>query len=199
MNPWKGIKLEDYENHMRDKRVFQLQTLYMIMEEQARTNPRTVAILGVAGGNGLEHLENAEAIYAVDINEDYLRRCWDRYGYLGDKLILVPGDLEVTILPPCELLMCNLIIEYVGIDVFAKFLKRSKFDVASCVIQKNCGEDFISTSETAEKLLQLKAVHRDVDEEELLEKVGLNVILRKSYVLPDNKEFIRLDFEGVKV
>lgn len=38
-NPWKSIKLSDYENHMKLDSVMQLQTLNCMMKEQLNTVP----------------------------------------------------------------------------------------------------------------------------------------------------------------
>ena len=55
MNPWKEIKLEDYEKHMSLDSVRQLQAMNKIMYEQFEAYPlKAAVVLGVAGGNGLE-------------------------------------------------------------------------------------------------------------------------------------------------
>ena len=57
-HPWKNIALNDYENHMRLENVYQLQTMNEMMKEQFCAHPaQSVIILGVAGGNGLEHID----------------------------------------------------------------------------------------------------------------------------------------------
>ena len=194
MNQWESINLRDYETHMRSKKVFQLQTLNMIMADQMKYKPDSVAVLGAAGGNGFEHLHSAHTIYAIDINEDYLRHCGKKYTYLGDKLKLIQCDLHQAVLPSCDLLICNLIIEYLGIESFAKLLERSQFKLASCVIQKNCGNSFVSASKTATKLEPLNSLHHDIEAEELIKRLGRPVVLQKNYALPNNKEFVRIDF-----
>jgi hypothetical protein len=56
-NPWEEISLDDYENHMSLDSVKQLQTMNIIMENQFEAYPvSTAMVLGVAGGNGLEHI-----------------------------------------------------------------------------------------------------------------------------------------------
>ena len=75
-NPWKEIDLADYENHMKLDTVMQLQTMNSMMKNQFGDYPvSTAMVLGIAGGNGLEHVskDKFEAVYGVDINEDYLR------------------------------------------------------------------------------------------------------------------------------
>ena len=74
-NPWEEISLDDYEKHMSLDSVWQLQTLDSIMQEQFATYPvETAAVLGVAGGNGLEHIDTNKfrTVYGIDINADYL-------------------------------------------------------------------------------------------------------------------------------
>lgn len=56
-NPWNNVALADYEGHMSQSNVMQLQTLDRIMREQFLSYPvRSVAIMGIAGGNGLGNL-----------------------------------------------------------------------------------------------------------------------------------------------
>ena len=58
VNPWIEILLDDYENHMRLGSVMQLQTMNQMMKSQLEDYPVSSAmILGVAGGNGLEHVQ----------------------------------------------------------------------------------------------------------------------------------------------
>lgn len=85
-NPWKEIKLSDYENHMQLETVMQLQALNEMMKSQFEIEKATsIMILGVAGGNGLEHINSlrVEKVYGIDINEDYLKECRQRYKELN--------------------------------------------------------------------------------------------------------------------
>jgi hypothetical protein len=108
---------------MRLPEVSQLQTLNKIMLAQLIVYPvSTVAVFGVAGGNGLEHIENAniEKVFGVDINKGYLSACKKRYAYLGKRLELLNIDLtdQTVKLPSVQFVIANLIIEYIGIDNF---------------------------------------------------------------------------------
>lgn len=74
-NPWENLLLSNYENHMKLSDLFQLQTLNNIMKSQ--TNMYTIysiAILEIAGGNGLEHIDisSIKMVYGIDINQNYL-------------------------------------------------------------------------------------------------------------------------------
>ncbi|WP_392671306.1 hypothetical protein [Streptomyces sp. LN785] len=73
-HPWRGIGLHVYERHMEDPRVGQLQRLRDITGEQLAAYPfRTIGILGIAGGNGLDLIDPqvTQAVYGYDINADY--------------------------------------------------------------------------------------------------------------------------------
>ena len=75
-NPWTEIPLTDYENHMKLDSVGQLSALSEMMQAQFAAYPaRSVMILGIAGGNGLEHIRKGQfkKIYGVDVNADYLQ------------------------------------------------------------------------------------------------------------------------------
>ncbi len=68
-NPWEEISLSDYENHMKLDSVMQLQAMNEMMKGQFDTYPvSSVMILGVAGGNGLEHIskDKFERVYGLE-------------------------------------------------------------------------------------------------------------------------------------
>lgn len=203
-NPWTQIGLDDYEEHMKADGVLQMQALNRIMADQLRGVRGRVTLLGAAGGNGLEHIDPAviEKVYAVDINGKYLVACRERYAGLGGVLQTLQLDLSAgdIILPPCGLMISNLIVEYIGAERFVQVVKanREGIGAVSCVIQKNNGASFVSASGTAEKLGALGALHRDVREDELTEAMataGYAVSNRNTYPLPNGKEFIRIDFQ----
>lgn len=95
-NPWKEIKLDDYENHMSLDSVKQLQAMDSIMKEQLGDYPvNTAMILGIAGGNGLGHVDRDkyQTVYGVDINDKYLHAVEERYADLSGVLKLLKADL----------------------------------------------------------------------------------------------------------
>lgn len=84
--------------------VMQLQTLSEMMREQfALCEADSVMVLGIAGGNGLEHAERCafERIYGVDINPDYLKRCAERYPRLDGVLQRICADLTAPYTARC--------------------------------------------------------------------------------------------------
>ena len=69
------IDLNDYENHMSLENVYQLQVLNEMMKEQFNEyDIDTIMVLGIAGGNGLEHInkKKIKKIYGVDVNRNFL-------------------------------------------------------------------------------------------------------------------------------
>ena len=204
-NPWEEIDLNDYENHMSLDSVFQLQTLNEMMKEQFYTYPvKTVTVLGIAGGNGLEHIDKQlfDAIYGVDINETYLRACKERYSELQGILHTICADLtqEKRELPHTELLVANLLIEYIGYECFQKAVTQIKPKFVSCIIQVNTDASFVSDSPYLHVFDRLDEVHHQVEEKELvnaLGEIGYHKKLQFEKELPNGKKLVRIDFSDV--
>lgn len=134
-NPWEEIPLSDYENHMKLDSVQQLQTMNRMMKHQfTLCGNGSAMVLGIAGGNGLEHViqSNLSRIYGVDINSDYLEYCKQRYPQLDGKLECICADLtqSAATLPHADLLIANLVIEYIGMSVFAVLCQR--YSLCTC-------------------------------------------------------------------
>lgn len=204
-NPWELIDLAIYEKHLSSNEVYQLQTLNQITKEQLADNDCTyVGILGIAGGNGLDHinLSKTKKVYAIDINKTYLEICRKRFDHLSNTLELLHCDLTANDvkLPYTSLLICNLIIEYLGENEFVSNIARNKsnLDIISCVIQKNNNNSFVSPSAHTSHFDPIASIHHDIDERSLktiFYDYGFVCIKCKNYDLPNGKEFIRMDFK----
>lgn len=201
-NPWLNIKLEDYESHMRLKSIYQLQTLNKIMKDQfSRYNAKTLMLFGAAGGNGLEHAsaEKYNKIYAIDVNESYLIKCSEKYSYFEDKLVTICADLsdpEIT-LPGSELLVADLLIEYIGCRKFAEAVRKVSPLYVSVVIQHDLAGEFVSSSPYTHSFDGLVKIHSLVNEMELrkeLAAAGYSESFKEIHSLPNKKELIRLDY-----
>lgn len=204
-NPWTKIDLKAYETHMSLNNVFQLQTLNIITKAQINDYDNTnIAILGVASGNGLENIDSTSTkkVYGIDINTNYLDICSERYPQLNHILELVCCDLSNvnTVLPFSNILICNLIIEYLGVYKFTELIKnnRKNVNIVSCVIQKNNNSNFVSSSSQTSALDSLTSIHKDIEADKLLNgllEIGFRCIKNQIYPLPNGKEFIRMDFK----
>lgn len=206
-HPWEEIDLKTYETHMSSTDVFQLQTLNKITEQQLTDyNPSTIAILGVAGGNGLDKINNeiTEKVYCIDVNRKYLDVCKSRYTNLLGILEFVCCDLSSidTVLPFSDIHICNLIIEYLGEEKFAKLILNSidNVHIVSCVIQKNNEISFVSPTNQALEFQPIMSIHNDIDGKKLTEvlcDINFNCIKNTCYELPNGKKFLRMDFQKV--
>ncbi len=203
-NPWETISLDDYEKHMSLDSVKQLQKMNTIMKDQFEAYPvRTAMVLGVAGGNGLEHVrtEKYRTVYGVDINADYLQAVSGRYKDLGDVLQCLRVDIsrDAALLPEAELVIANLLIEYIGYSAFQNVIHKVDPKYVSCVIQINTDkEKWVSDSPYIHAFDDLERVHCQMEEEILSEKmdeIGYSKIKREEEELPNGKALMRLDFE----
>lgn len=204
-NPWEEIKLSDYENHMKLGSVMQLQTMADMMRTQFNSfDVKTAMVLGVAGGNGLEHVDptKLKKVYGVDINYDYLKECAKTHPELDGTLECLCRDLTAK---DCELvyadlLIANLLIEYIGYDCFLAAVEKTSPEYISCVIQVNIKEGFVSESPYLHAFDGLEKVHRNINEDDLtalLKKANYKQIKRDERLLPDGKKLLQLDYKKV--
>lgn len=201
-NPWEEISIEDYENHMSRENVFQLQTLNAVMKERlCDYSVKAVMILGVAGGNGLEHIDKAhtQRVYGVDVNESYLRLCKKRYPFLENVLETIRADLtdETINLPQADLLTADLLIEYIGCECFKRVVNKVSPQFVSCTVQVNSGEKFVSDSPYIHAFDGIYKVLHSAEETELssvMTQIDYKQIKRAEYPLPNGKSFVRIDF-----
>ena len=202
-HPWEEIRLEDYEQHMALSSVGQLQALNILMKDQLESCPaRTAMILGIAGGNGLEHLrkEKYDTVWGVDINEAYLQATAERHPELRGILRCLCLDLakEPEKLPQAELVIADLLVEYIGYEAFQKVLLHVDPAWVSCVIQINSDEaEWVSDSPYLHAFDRLDEVHHQMEAVALtnaMNAIGYEEILRAAEPLPNGKQLVRLDY-----
>lgn len=203
-NPWEEICLDDYENHMSLNSVLQLQAMNAIMKQQFEAYPvNTVMILGNAGGNGLEHIkkEKYRTVYGIDINEAYLLATSERYPELSDVLQCLCMDLinDADKLPASQLVIANLLIEYIGYPAFQNVVLQVRPVYVSCVIQINADTgNWVSDSPYLHAFDRLDEVHHQMEESALtaaMEAIGYENTLRDAVSLPNGKALVRLDYQ----
>ena len=202
-NPWEAIGLETYENHMKLDSVRQLQALNTLMQRQLAACPAdTVMILGIAGGNGLEHIRSDQfrRVYGVDINEAYLNAVRERYAQLESlECLRIDLTAESGKLPETQLLIADLLIEYIGYPAFQRAVLQSAPDYVSCVIQINMdAERWVSDSPYLHEFDGLDAVHHQMDAAALtdaMHEIGYADVLTETESLPNGKALVRIDFE----
>ena len=196
---WLSIPLEDYEGHMGSAAVRQLTILADLFKcalDQCR--PESVAVLGVAGGNGLEHIDSAftKKVVGVDINQRYLDEAQKRFGALSG-LELHCRDLrhlceQEFSLAPVTLVHAALIFEHVGLGLA---LDNALSFVApggrfSAVLQLPSVEEsgVASTMYASMQVLRQDFVLIEIVEfQRLLEQKGFRLVEQEERSLPAGK------------
>lgn len=201
-NPWQEIPLTDYESHMKLDSVMQLQAMNEMMKGQFDTYPvSSIMILGIAGGNGLEHIQKDKfkRIYGVDINFSYLQAVIQRYPELNGLLKCLCVNLidDTNKLPKADMVIANLLIEYIGYDCFKKAVRQVNPKYVSCVIQINTEDNWVSDSPYLHVFDCLEQVHHQMEAHELentMLKIDYHVIKILEHILPNGKKLVQIDF-----
>ncbi len=130
ISPWLNIPLADYEGHMSSPGIGQAQMLadrFEVLIERVR--PNSVAVVGCAGGNGLDRLEphQVERVVAVDINPRYIKEAAARYAGRLHGLQLMCTDVQSEMLwfEPVDLIYAGLLFEYVDVAAALATMRRN--------------------------------------------------------------------------
>lgn len=188
-SPWFDIPAADYEGHMSHRTVGQLQALNDIFAEIVVTfEPRRLAVLGCATGNGFEHLrpEVTRTVIAVDINARYLDVLDDRYRSRLPGLKVLCADATKADIEPGSLdhVHAGLVFEYVKPKLL---LKRAASwlgsgGVLSVVLQLPSPASGPVTDTPYDSLKLLEPVMHLVDPTELTALAkGVELFERKSF------------------
>lgn len=201
-NPWEEIPLADYENHMRLDSVMQLQAMNEMMRGQLEAYPvSSIMILGIAGGNGLEHIQKGklEKVYGVDINASYLQAVKERYPNLDGLLECLRINLidEAEKLPKADMVIANLLIEYIGYACFQKAIRQAEPKYVSCIIQINTEVSWVSDSPYLHVFDGLEPIHHQMEAQALVSAMGemdYHAVKTLEYRLPNGKKLVQIDF-----
>jgi SAM-dependent methyltransferase len=208
-NPWLQIPLSDYEAHMVLPHVRQAQLLSSILGSALDTyKPQSIALLGCAGGNGLEQLEgrSVSRVVAVDINPTYVEHARARWHGRIEALDLVVGDVERDDLniAPVEMAFAGLLLEYVDIAAALPRMRSmvclggtlvTVLQVASAVTPEVTPSPYNSLS-------ALSSIMRLVQPDRLkalAEEHGFQQIDVRSVQVEGGKHFVLQSFRSVQV
>src|SRR5512146_1962679 len=118
--PWLSVPLAEYEQHMNSVEVRQLAVLSELFAEAiARCRPSSIAVLGIAGGNGLEQIDSSVTtrIVGLDMNPQYIETVRQRHSHLpGLDLRCVNLSEQRIVLEPVQLVHAALIFEHAGVE-----------------------------------------------------------------------------------
>jgi hypothetical protein len=131
--------------------------------------PRCAMFVGIAGGNGLEHIDTnvTKEVFGIDINSQYLDITKQRFGSMIHPLDLQCIDLTKSCPSACkaDLVWASLIVEYIGIENAMRFFKKNTAVNAHVLITIQCDNGSHTVSETGiVTLKKLSGVFTNVDE-----------------------------------
>ncbi len=105
---------------MRSAHVRQLDVLSELFAQAlAYSRPASIAVLGVAGGNGLERIDAGmtKRVIGLDINASYLDAVRERYALMSGLQLFCVDLAEQTVnLEPVQLVHAALVFEHAGVS-----------------------------------------------------------------------------------
>jgi len=202
-NPWLYIPLEDYERHMSHELVGQSTLLNSLTKKYLENiKPQGAIFLGIAGGNGLENIDNhiTKRVIGIDINQEYLDTAFKRYHQTITSLQLINLDIVKNSekIFEADFIWAALIAEYTGIDKVLEFSRNNICAGGHLIfsIQSNNNKPSVSSTgiESVKKAGELFSA---VNPEELLrksEKSGFKLVGKEENRLPNEKSIITFHF-----
>ena len=203
-NPWLSIPLAEYEGHMALPEIGQAEMLAGELEfAVGQYSPKSVAVIGCAGGNGLDRLVESgiERIVGIDINPAYVETVRRRFRPRIPGLELHVADIQ-SMLPqiaPVDLIFAALILEYVDVPMtMCSFQNLCAPDGALVVILQAASPNVEKTSPSPYKSIQLLApAMRLLDQGDVQERAvaaGFSLASSRVVSLRSGKDFVVLCF-----
>lgn len=196
-NVWNKIPLEDYELHMQHESVGQLHLLNNLTKKYLeKLSPEIVLFLGIAGGNGLEHIDNniTSQVFGIDINQNYLDETKKRFKDQIPNLNLINIDIssrKTEKITKANLIWAALIFEYVETDTCFEFINDNIHENGYLVvtIQENNGVSSVSQTgiETIKSAGQIFRLISESDLVSIADKFGFQKIDFEENILPNKK------------
>jgi hypothetical protein len=202
-NPWTEIPLTDYEQHMSHATVGQLELLSTLTKRYFdRLQPESAIILGVAGGNGLEHIDPLVTthIIGIDINQRYLEITGSRYSGKLKALELVNLDIAKNraSIRRVRMIWAALIVEYTGVERCLIFALNNLVGGGHLIVTIQSNRYLLSVSSTGiESIKKVGQIFVPVEIDVLLDKakqLGFKVIEREENELPNGKSLLTFHF-----
>ncbi len=120
-SPWLDVPLADYEGHMALPGIEQAQLLAEVFSAAlAQFSPRSVAVIGCAGGNGFDRIPpGISRVVGVDLNPRFVAETEARFRRRIKNLELIVGDIQSHEISfaPVDLLFLGLVLEYVNVEL----------------------------------------------------------------------------------
>jgi ubiquinone/menaquinone biosynthesis C-methylase UbiE len=198
-NPWLDIPLADYEGHMALPAVGQAKMLAGEFEALLRTYcPNAVAVIGCAGGNGFDQVNDAGVVrlVGIDINARYIAAAKRRYSSKIRTLELYCADIqdELPAIGQVDLVYAALVFEYVNLKLALKNIRKlclpqsrlvALLQVPSQSVAAVSPSPFASTQGMA----SIMRLIPPLEFRTAAEKQGFAFVLAKTIALPSGKQF----------
>jgi ubiquinone/menaquinone biosynthesis C-methylase UbiE len=201
MNPWLSIPFQDYEEHMSHQDVQQFQCLNSITKKKVTAyHPNSVLVFGAGTGNGFEHLESVNEIYAIDINDNYLQVCRKRYHFLASKLKCICADVDKDSIEisqhSIDLVVCHLFLEYVHWEKLLPKVRAllSKAGIFNVVLQKEDKKNSFVSDTRIDSLKLLSQFAQIVESKQIADSGCFELVSSDLYSMPNGKILESLDF-----
>jgi len=202
-NPWNEVPLADYEKHMSHETVGQLELLNILTKKYLNAiKPESCIILGVAGGNGLEHIEPlvTKRIIGIDINQDYLDVTFKRHGarLTGLEVLNIDITKDRGSIGRTQMIWAALIVEYIGIENTLLFAGNNLTSDGHLIVTIQSNRKLMPVSPTGiESVKKVGQIFQFIGTEELLKKAeqsGFKLITSEENELPNGKSFLTFHF-----
>jgi hypothetical protein len=202
-NPWTAIPIADYEQHMSHSSVGQLSLLNSLTKKYlAKIKPATCLFMGIAGGNGLEHIDNdiSKNVIGIDINQEYLDISFKRYHDRIDSLQLLELDITKNTNRICNanFIWAALVLEYAGIGKCLEFSKNNISPGGHFIATIQSNNNLQSVSPTGiESVKKAGLIFKVIDPRIMLAKAketGFTHIGSEENQLPNGKALLTFDF-----
>jgi len=198
-NPWLRVPAADYEGHMGPEVADQLSVLSELFRTvYTRTHPSTVALLGCATGNGLEHIDRSftDRVIAVDLNPRYLEIVRERHSQaLGPILELrcEPAEHWACEAGSVDLIWAALLLEYGSPRSILRRITQAlrRGGLLSVVLQMRSAAPAVTPTPYV-SLHQLEEIMRIVPPEGLQKMaaaLGLRLCESREHLLATGKRF----------
>lgn len=204
-NPWLHIPLADYEGHMAE--IGQTGMLADQFEAAlASYSPKSVALIGCAGGNGFDRIRPGvvERVVGIDINAEYLSETSRRFAGAIPGIELYQADIANTHLriDPVELIFAGLIFEFTDLAASMATLRKlcCRKGMLVAVLQRPCASMAAVSPSPFASLQKLEGLVRLVMPWELelsAKNSGFLAVSTDALGLPSGKQFLVQTFQAI--
>lgn len=169
-------------------------------------SPKSVALIGCAGGNGFDRIQlnTRERVVGIDINAEYLAQTSHRFAGTIPGLELYQADIANTVLSvdPVELVFAGLVLEFVDLPKAMTALRRlcCRKGILVVVLQQPCASmAAVSPSSFAslQKIADLVRLIAPPELDKAAQNAGFQTLSTDTVSLPSGKEFSVRTFQAI--